>query len=329
MRIVLLFLLVIILASACKEEKNVAWVEQIDPALDAIVSANDKVTVLAEGFEWSEGPVWIDSLNFLLFSDVPKNIVHKWSAEKGLEDYLSPSGYTKTSEPNTGEGANGLLLNSKNELVLCQHGDRRIAVMQAALNSPAASFKSLADVYNGKKFNSPNDAVYNQRGDLFFTDPPYGLANQDTDSAKQLSFNGVYKMSASGEVTLLIDSLTRPNGIAFMNNEKTLLVANSDKSKARWYAYELTENESIISGRIFYDATKEANEEIGLPDGLKINSKGIVFASGPGGIWIFDSTGKLLGKIRIIRPAANCALSKDEKILYITAERYLLKIDLK
>ncbi len=327
MRIALL--LIIVLFTACSQKEEVGSIEKLDPALDEIVADNTKIEVLAEGFQWSEGPLWIESGQMLLFSDVPKNIIHKWTEEKGLETYLTPSGYTVQEEGNIGEGANGLLLNAKGQLVLCQHGDRRMAVMQTPITKPSTNFVSLANTFEGKRLSSPNDAVYSKDGDLFFTDPPYGLRGQDEDPAKELAFNGVYKLNSSGELILLIDSLTRPNGIIFLNDDKTLLVANSDKNKARWYAYDLAERDSLISGRVFYDATKETSQEVGLPDGLKITKRGIIFATGPGGVWIFDITGKLLGKIKTITPSANCALAKNDTELYITSERYLLRVKLR
>jgi gluconolactonase len=327
MRIALL--LIVVLLAACSQKEEVGSIEKLDPALDEILGSNTKIEVLAEGFQWSEGPLWVDSGQMVLFSDVPKNIIHKWTEEKGLETYLTPSGYTGNEAGNPGEGSNGLLLNMKGELVLCQHGDRRMAVMQGSITSPNGKFTTLIEALDGKRLNSPNDAVYSKSGDLYFTDPPYGFANDDLDSAKQLAFNGVYKLSSSGKLTLLVDSLTRPNGITLLSGDKTLLIANSDKGKARWYAYDLTESDLLSNGRIFYDATKEANKGNGLPDGLKITKQGIIFATGPGGVWIFDSTGKVLGKIKTITPSANCALAKNDTELYITSERYLLRVKLK
>lgn len=312
---------------ACQSKEKVGYVEAMDPAMATIIAPETSIEVLADGFQWSEGPLWVEQENMLLFSDVPKNSIHKWSEDKGLETYLTPSGYTTQEEGNIGEGSNGLLLNAKGELVLCQHGDRRMAIMEASLQHPIASFTSLANRYDGKRFNSPNDAAFSSKGDLFFTDPPYGLAQYDTDSLKELPFNGVYLLKSDGSVQLLIDSLTRPNGIITIN-DSTLLVANSDKMKARWYQYTL-KKDSLATGKIFYDATIHAQTEKGLPDGLKISSKGIIYATGPGGVWIFDLQGKVLGKIRTTVAAANCALDRNEKYLYITASNYLLRIALK
>lgn len=315
------------LGIACQPKEKIAFVEQVDPALESIVSTQASVEILEEGFQWSEGPLWVEREKMLLFSDVPKNTIYKWTEEKGLETYLMPSGYTVIIEGNGGEGSNGLLLNPKGELVICQHGDRRIVVMNAALEKPQTTYLTLADHYKGSRLNSPNDATYHSNGDLYFTDPPYGFINDDEGPLKELPFNGVFRLKQTGKLHLLVDSLTRPNGIILLD-DTTLLIANSDKMKARWYAYTITAD-SIHSGRIFYDATAEAQLENGLPDGMKISSKGIIYATGPGGVWIFDRSGKVLGKIKTTVASANCALDTNEKNLYITASNYLLRIPLR
>jgi gluconolactonase len=312
--------------------KTTGVIERIDSSLDAILSPTAKVEIIAEGFEWSEGPVWIEKHNMLLFSDVPMNTIYKWTEEKGAEVYLKPSGYTgseptKSKEP----GSNGLILDSDNKLVLCQHGNRQMGRMDAPLDKPESKFISLAHLYNGKKFNSPNDAVYNSRGELFFTDPPYGLETQDdNEPTKELPFNGVYKVKKNGEVILLVDSISRPNGLAFLPGEKQLIVANSDPAKPYWYIFDILDNDSLTNGRIFYNALSAMGEGVnGLPDGFKIDKNGNVFATGPGGLWIFNSNGKLLGKIKFTAATSNCALSPDEKTLYITNDMNVLRIKLR
>lgn len=299
-------------------------IERVNPALDSLIDRSAKLEILSQGgYEWTEGPLWIESEKMLLFSDVPTNIVYKWTEKDSIEVFLNPSGYTGKTESNSPEpGSNGLALDHQGNLILCQHGDRRLAAMNAPLHAPQAVFSTLADHYDGKKFNSPNDVVVRGNGDYFFTDPPYGLPK---DIAQEIPFQGVYKLS-DGTVTLLVDSLTRPNGIAFMPEEKTIIIANSDPEKAIWYAYDLLENDSVENGRIFHDASEAAKKEAGLPDGLKIDKQGNVFATGPGGIWIFNRQGKVLGKIKIPVATANCAFSKDEKTLYITADSYLVRL---
>lgn len=309
------------------EFKTVGSITRLDPALDQIMDANAKAEVLADGFEWSEGPLWVASGKMLLFSDVPKNIVYQWSEENGLQTYLTPSGYTGTV-PRTGEpGSNGLVLNNAGQLVMCQHGDRRVALMTSEIDNPQPTFKTLAANYKGKRFSSPNDLVQDKKGNYYFTDPPYGLKGA-VDSVKETSQNGVYQITPDGKLYLLVDSLTRPNGIGLSPDQTKLYVANSDPERARWYQYELGDT-TVTAGKILYDATAAVQGQKGLPDGFKINRVGNIFASGPGGIWIFDPNGKLLGKLNLPDAAANCALTDDDKTLYITMHMNLLRLKLK
>jgi len=328
--------LVLIMTIACnnaQQQKQMNYrttgnIERIDPALDAIIAPDAKAEIIAEGFEWSEGPLWVESEQMLLFSDVPANSIYKWSEERGQEIYLEPSGYTGDAPSQSKEpGSNGLLLDNNGNLVLCQHGNRQMARMEAALRKPQAVFSVLADRYDGKRLNSPNDAVYNSKGDLFFTDPPYGLpAQNDDDPAKELPFNGVYRVSPNGDITLLTDRISRPNGIAFFPGEEKLLVACSDPNAANWYLVDPAAAGSTPT--LFYSATNEREGMKGLPDGLKISKNGTVFASGPGGVWIFNRKGSVLGKIRLDEAASNVALSADEKTLYITNDMYVLRVRL-
>lgn len=311
---------------AFSQSARVATVEELSPDLRSIISAHWNAEVIADSLIWSEGPLWVESEKMLLFSDVPKNTIYKWTSAKGKEIYLSPSGYTG-SKPRGGEpGSNGLLLDNKGRLVLCQHGNRKMALMDAPLNKPAAKFITLADNYQGKKFDSPNDAAYHRNGDLYFTDPPYGLENNVKDSSKAAPYQGVYTVGKEGKVVLLTDTLTRPNGIAIFPDGKTVLIANSDFRKPYWYAYDLKADGTFTNGRIFHSALQSGR---GIPDGLKIDSKGTVFASGPGGIWILNKSGVLLGKIKINSAVSNCALSGDEKTLFVTADKRVLKIQLR
>jgi gluconolactonase len=315
-----------------KMYKTIGTIEKYDEALNSIIDTSTKVEIIAEGFEWSEGPLWIEKHNMLLFSDVPMNTVYKWTEEKGAEVYLKPSGYTGTTPSRCKEpGSNGLTLDTEGNLVLCQHGDRQMGRMDAPLDKPAAKYISLASKFEGKRFNSPNDCVYNSTGELFFTDPPYGLQTQDdTDSLKEIKHNGVYKVKKDGTLMLLIDSLTRPNGLAFFPGEKKLLVANSDPAKPNWYVYDLNvDTFEIDNGQLFFSTTGHDPSWKGLPDGFKINKQGIVFATGPGGVYIFNSNGKKLGMIRLDNSTSNCALSANEKTLYVTNDMYVLRIKLK
>src|SRR6266487_2521735 len=321
----LLIPIVCIFLSCSKQYKTIGSIERLDPGLDSIISQNAKVEIIAEGFEWSEGPLWIEDKKMLLFSDIPVNTVYKWTKKKGKEIYLKPSGYT-SSTPRGGEvGSNGLLLNKEGKLVLCQHGDRKIAMMMAGLDTPHASYKTIAAYYGDKKFNSPNDAVYRSNGDLFFTDPPYGLEKNMDDPLKELPFQGVYKVNTSGKVKLLTDSITRPNGIAVMPGEKTLLIGNSDGDKPFIYAYDLDANDSLINPRIFCNGAALPGSDKGGFDGMKVDKNGNVFAAGPGGVWIFNKGGKPLGEIKLPERNSNCALTPDNKTLFITADMYVLR----
>jgi gluconolactonase len=326
----LIFVLVLFIAG-CKTStmKSIGIIDRTDPSLDSLIDKDAKIEIIAEGHDWTEGPVWIESQKMLLFSDIPPNKIFKWTEEAGEELYLMPSGYTGTTARTGEPGSNGLILDKDGRLVLCQHGDRRMAIMNAPIGQPAAKFTTIADNYMGKRLNSPNDAVYASDGDLFFTDPPYGLEKNVDDSAKEIPFQGVYRVAANGEVHLLEDSITRPNGIAFTPDEKSLIVANSDPDKAIWYMFDLGPNDSLTNKRIFHDATPNTKNEKGLPDGLKIDASGNIFATGPGGVWIFNKNGTQIGKIRIPEACSNVALADNDKTLYITADMYVLRVKLR
>ncbi|MET0244252.1 MAG: SMP-30/gluconolactonase/LRE family protein [Flavitalea sp.] len=316
--------------SSCDTPKlnTIGSFEKLDPEFDAIVSMDATIEIIADSLDWCEGPLWVPSQQMLLFSDIPLNTVYKWTPGGGKELYLNPSGYTSDVKRGGETGANGLALNNQGELVLCQHGDRRIAVMNAPLDKPASSFKTLADNYHGKKFDSPNDIVFDKNGSAWFTDPPYGLEKLTEDSNKQASYQGVYRVT-NGQVYLLTDSVTRPNGIAFTPDFKTLIVANSDENKPYWYAWDVNARDSLINGRIWYDVRSAPFKEKGAPDGFKFDQYGNMFSSGPGGVWIFDNNAKLLGRIKISERVSNCALADNDKTLYVTADRYVLKVMLR
>lgn len=308
---------------------TIGTIERIDPALDSIIPPGAVIEILAEGFDWSEGPVWVSDGNYLLFSDIPPNRIYKWSEKDSIRKYLEPSGYTGSAKRGGEPGSNGLLLNPEGKLVLCQHGDRRIAQMDAPLDQPVPEFITLADNYQGERLNSPNDAVFDKGGTLYFTDPPYGLEKNVDDPEKELDFQGVFRLTPGGELTLLTSELSRPNGIGLSPDEKLLYVSNSDPQNAIWMIYDLTADGKIEIGRVFYDVTEFVDQDPGLPDGLAVNSKGFLFGTGPGGIWIFSPGGKHLGTIRTTQATANCTFNRDESYLYITADMYLLRVKLK
>lgn len=303
---------------------------KFDSSLDSIILPDTKAEIIASGYEWSEGPIWLASEQKLLFSDVPTNTIYQWTEPEGALVYLQPSGYTGKEPSICREpGSNGLTLDPEGRLVLCQHGDRQMGRMEAPLHQPQPVYKALATQYQGKRFSSPNDCVYHPNGDLYFTDPPYGLQTQDdTDPKKELPFNGVYRLKKDGQVDLIINSITRPNGLAFFPGTDQLLVACSDPAKPDWYLIDLV-SDSMMAISLFYSASEEIKTmQKGLPDGLKINRKGIVFATGPGGLYIFDPYGNKLGHYQLEAPASNCALSPDEKTIYITNNMQVLRLRL-
>lgn len=298
-------------------------IERIDPLINDLINADAKIEVLASGFLWSEGPLYIEELGGVVFTDVPMNTVYLWTEQDSISVYLQPSGYT--GEKQGKEGANGLILNREGQLVLCQHGDRRLAYMNAPLNEPTSTFTTLTDQIDGKRYNSPNDVVMNSNEQYFFTDPPYGLQADDT---QELEYFGVFRLDTNGTVKLLIDSLSRPNGVALSPDESILYVAVSDPDKARYYAYQLNENKDVVEGKMILDVTHLVAERKGLPDGLKVDNKGNIFATGPGGVLIISPEGKHLGTILTGFATANCAFNSDKSILYMTAHQHLMRIKL-
>jgi gluconolactonase len=304
-------------------------IERLDSALDRLIDPGAKIEVLAEGYDWSEGPVWIKDGGYLLFSDVPTNIIHRWKEGEGARPWLKPSGYT-SSEPRGGEiGSNGLTLDAQGRLVICQHGDRRVARLEAPLTAPAPRFTTLADRYQGSRFNSPNDLVFHSNGDLYFTDPAYGMEKQWDDPKRELAFAGVFRRDTSGQVTLLTRDMTRPNGLAFSPDEKRLYVAQSDETAAIWRVFDMKPDGAFGGNRVLFDATSMTKSRRGLPDGLKIDTEGNLWASGPGGILVISPEGKHLGTILTGQATSNCAFGDDGRTLYMTADMYLMRVRLK
>jgi len=300
-----------------------------DARFDQIVAKDAKLEKLAEGFDWSEGPVWVPKHKYLLFSDIPPNRVMKWKEGQGVSIFLEPSGYTGQGQYSAEPGSNGLLLDSQGRLVLCQHGDRRIVRIEQD-----GSWTTLADNYQSKRLNSPNDAVYKSNGDLYFTDPPYGLPNRFDSKLRELDFCGVYRLSKDGKVTLLTKQLDRPNGIGFSPDEKTLYVAQSYPERAIWMAFDVKPDGTLAKGRVLFDATKWVGPGKGLPDGMAVDQQGHIFATGPledspAGVHVFAPDGTLLGSIDTGERTANCAFGEDGHTLYITADMYLARIRVK
>ncbi len=320
-----LIIALLALANATLAQRNFATIGKIvrnDPAFDALVPQDAKIEVLASGFVWSEGPVWVKSGGFLLFSDVPTNTVHKWSQKEGLSTFLKPSGYTGLGYYSGEPGSNGLTINAAGELVSAEHGDRRISAMPLS----GAGKRTIADKFEGKKFNSPNDVVQHSSGAYYFTDPPYGLATQqDTDPNKEQKLNGVYRVATDGTVTMVVKDLIRPNGLAFSPDEKTLYVAQSAPEAPVIMAYPVNADGSVGAGKVFFDCKTLAPLRGGA-DGLKVDKKGNVWSTAPGGLVVLNNQGKLLGRIETGEATANCAFGDDGSTLYITADYYLCRV---
>ncbi len=327
-----------LMVSACAAQsyETIGSLESLDPRFDKLVSRDAKIEVIAKGFSWIEGPLWLPTENCLVFSNIPPNKLWKWTEKEGAVEYLQKSGYLGAVpraefKGNFDQaGSNGLVLSPDGKLVLCQHGLRQVGMMKAPLNAPKPEYVTLSEKnHEGKKYNSPNDACFHNDGSLFFTDPPYGMPQGADDKNREVNYSGVYRLSKEGKVTLNDDQLERPNGIALSLDQNTLYVANSYASKAIWMAYELNKDGSVKSKRVFKDVTNLVGSRKGMPDGLKVDDEGMIYATGPGGVWVLAPDGTHLGTIVTREFASNVAFSQDKKTLYITADMLLLRIRLR
>lgn len=311
-------------------DSKVGSVEILDASAESFLSKEMQPAIRATGFGWTEGPLWITDGGYLLFSDIPNNVIHKYRPGIGTSVYLENAGATSLRPGDDEQGSNGLLLDAEGRLILLQQGDRRVAVMDAPLETPVARYLTLAGEFEGARLNSPNDAVYHSSGSLYITDPPYGLRDSFADERRELPFQGVFRLDPNGKLVLLDDSVSAPNGIALSVDEETLYVAVSDKENAVWLAYDVQSDGGIGNKRVFFDANRWANQEDqpGYPDGMAVHSSGVIFATGPGGVWLFSPSGELLARILTGRATANCTLSADESTLYMTAHDTLMTLHL-
>ena len=297
-------------------------VERFSSEIDEFFSKDSKIEIIANGFSWSEGPVWSKKLNAVLFSDVPNNVIYKWDEKNGLEIFLDNIGYSGVVPNLKKAGTNGLTLDNEGNLIICMHGDRRIVKLKDWNNN---EFVPLATSFNNKLLNSPNDLVYNSNKDLFFTDPPYGLKGGDNDKLKELDYNGVFKLTSNGKLSVLIKNLSRPNGIAISGDEKLLYVANSDLNNPVIMKYQISD-EGVKNPEVFFDGSFLSKKDKGLFDGLKIHPSGTVFATGPGGVLLIKSNGIHMGTVRTEVRTANCTFDDKYEYLYMTSHQYLTRI---
>ena len=328
------FIIIFSITNSCAAQETpippIGRIERLAPEINKLIPADAKLEVLAQGFDWSEGPVWVPAKKggYLLFSDVPRNIIYKWKPGEEAKIYLKPSGYTGSVPRGAELGSNGLLLDDQGKLVICQHGDRRIARMTAPLDRPQSKFQTIVDRFQNKRFNSPNDLVFHKDGDLYFTDPPYGMPKKFKDPNREIDFQGVFRVAKNGKVSVVTKKMTRPNGIAFSPDYKTLYVAQSDPSAALWRAFDVQPDGSTTNSRVLFDATSLAKSRRGLPDGFKVDQNGNLFASGPGGVLVISPKGKHLGTILTGQATSNCCFGEDGKTLFITADMYIFRIRL-
>ena len=296
-----------------------AEIVRLDPALDRIVPSGAVLEKLAGGFQFVEGPVWHPD-GYLLFSDPNANTIYRWSPEGSVSVFRAKSGYTgfdigRYRQP----GSNGLTLDRDGLLVINEHGNRRVTRLERT-----GKITVVADRYEGKRLNSPNDLVYRSDGTLYFTDPPFGLPRTFEDPAKQLPHSGVY-MVRDGRVTLLTTELSGPNGLAFSPDERYLYVGNWDLARKVLMRYDVSADGTLRNGTVFHDFTAEP-EPVGL-DGVKVDVEGHVYVSAPGGVWILSPSGRALGRIVLPEHDANFAFGDiDGRSLYLTASTGLYRL---
>jgi gluconolactonase len=303
------------------EPRTIGQIVRLDPAFDQLLPKKTVIEVLGEGFDWSEGPVWIPSGQYALFSDIPRNQIIRWKAGYGISIFRERVGYTG-QQPFTGRepGTNGLALDPQGRLVACCHGDRSIKRM-----NDNGEFEELVSRYQGKRLNSPNDLVFHPNGALYFTDPPYGLPKGYDDPGRELDWCGVYRLH-EGQLTLLVRELARPNGIGFSPDYKTLYVAQSKSDAAIWKAYPVLKDGMLGAGTTFGDVTDVMGKLPGAPDGLAVDTHGNLWATGPGGVYVFNPKGKILGRIDTGQRTANCTFGDDGSTLYITADMVFCRV---
>jgi gluconolactonase len=310
------------------ERRSIGRIERLDTALDGLVPRDAKMEVLCAGLAWTEGPVWVRDGGFLLFSEIPNNALIRWDRAAGCRVFLKPAGYTGAAPRGGESGSNGLVLDHDGRLILCQHGDRRVARLDAPWDDPQPNFVTLADRFDGKRLNSPNDAVVHSSGAIYFTDPPYGLEKNVDDPAKELGFQGVYRIAPEGGLMLVSKELERPNGIALSPDEKTLYVANSHGPRPILMAFSVKDEGTLGEGREFFSARQLAKRYDGSCDGMALDQRGNLFATVPGGVAVIAPDGRHLGMLLTGKRTSNCTFGEEGSTLFITADDSLLRIEL-
>ncbi len=311
-------------ASMAFAQKTIGSIERLEPQLDGLIAADAKIEVLAKGFTWTEGPVWVGGNDgHLLFSDIPRNSIFKWQQDGTISLFMSPSGYTGVTYYGLEPGSNGLLLDQQGRLIMCEHGDRRLSVL-----TQNGGKRTLVDNYQGKRLNSPNDAVLKSNGDIYFTDPPYGLPQSADDPSRELDFCGVFRLSNDGTVTLLSKAIERPNGIGLSPDESTLYVAQSDPQNANWTAFAVKADGTLETGKELLNVTERVGKEPGLPDGMAVDQQGNIWGSGPGGIFVISPAGQVLGRVVTGERTSNCTFGADG-YLYMTVDARLCRVKTK
>lgn len=299
--------------------------EVFDPAFNAVVEVEAPARLLSTGHWWAEGPAWDRDRETLYFTDVPRNRAYSWSQAKGEAVFLSPSGLAaKPAEGASDVGANGLLLSSGGDLLICNHGTRALE----ARDFDKGERRVLAGSFEGKRFNSPNDLIEASDGTIYFTDPPYGLEGLNASALKEMDVNGVYHLSAEGSLTRIVDDMTFPNGAALSPDERWLYVSQSDPEAPLIRRFERRDDGSVdaVGEEIWFDAAPFMHEVGGLPDGMAVTREGHVMLAGPGGVLVIDASGTCLGRIFTGRPSANCAFGEDGRTLFITAQDRLIAV---
>jgi gluconolactonase len=298
-------------------------VVRLDPRFDGLVPDGAALERIATGFGGTTGAVWDRADGSLLFSDTRQNSVFEWSERAGIRFFMNPSGYIGAAPfPGREPGSSGLAFDAEGRLVLCEHGDRRIARLEAD-----GTKTTMVDRYQGHRLNSPHDLVFSSTGDLYFTDPPFGLPKGFDDPGRELPFSGVYRLS-HGQLTLLTSALRAPSGIALSPSERTLYVSNVEGAHVIWMAYELDAQGRLGIGRIIFDIPSPTKTRQGLPGGIKVDGEGNVFAAGPGGIHVLAPDGSHLGNIELGDSVSNLGWGDDGFTLYVTAGSALYRIAL-